>query len=482
MSADNPIICWFRNDLRLSDNPALTHAAQSEKPVIALYIHDELTPDVRPMGAAQKWWLHKGLSDLADNLKALNCPLILRSGAAADIIREVVEETGADSICWNRRYSNAEQQADRDIKAWMKEQGHEAISFCGIIMHEPEKVQTGSGKPYRVYTPFWKNLSENMLVREPLPTPESLKNFSKEISSDRLDDWRLLPTKPDWSAGISEAWGVGENAAWKRLNAFTCDDLQDYDTARDQPAPDRTSRMSPYLRHGHISPHQLWHACQDVGRKANAQARTVWMKELVWREFSYHLLHHNPQLHEKNFNEKFNGFSWRHSEKDLKAWQKGQTGYPIVDAGMRQLWQTGWMHNRVRMIAASFLVKHLLIDWREGEAWFWDTLVDGDPASNAAQWQWVAGTGADAAPFFRIFNPILQAGKFDAKGEYIKRYVPELAKLPAKYLGAPWEAPKNVLEMAGVELGKTYPRPIVDHKEARQRALDTLAQVSGKTS
>jgi deoxyribodipyrimidine photo-lyase len=482
MSDAPPIICWFRQDLRLADNPALTHAVESGKPVIALYVHDEFSPDIRPMGAAQKWWLHHGLTDLAANLQTLDCPLNLKSGAAEDVLREIIKESGADAVCWNRCYALGEQNADRAIKAWLKDDGCEAKSFAGIIIHEPDQVRTGSDRPYRVYTPFWKNLAENMQVRAPLPAPGAIKTHSGNLTSDSLDHWGFLPTKPDWSAGMANAWEIGEKAAHKQLDAFLADNLHDYDKARDNPGADCTSRMSPYLRHGHVSPHQLWHACQDEGRMADDHARTVWMKELVWREFSYHLLNHNPRLHERNFNARFDHFSWRRSQADLRAWQKGQTGYPIVDAGMRQLWQTGWMHNRVRMIVGSFLVKHLLVDWREGEDWFWETLVDGDPASNPAQWQWVAGTGADAAPFFRIFNPILQAEKFDPKGTYIKRFVPELIDLPAKHLGAPWNAPEDVLEEAGITLGETYPYPIVDHKKARQRALDTLAEISGKSA
>ncbi|MEL6751271.1 MAG: deoxyribodipyrimidine photo-lyase, partial [Pseudomonadota bacterium] len=350
-------------------------------------------------------------------------------------------------------------------------------SFDGLLMHEPARVRTGSDKPYKVYTPFWKNLAASLDVRQPLPAPEKLKAPSTSPNSDELDDWNLLPTKPDWSGGISERWTVGETAAHERSDAFLADDLRTYDDARDDPGLDRTSRMSPYLRFGHVSPHQLWHAAQDGRRTADPKARETFLKELVWREFSYHLLSNFRPLHEENFNPKFDDFEWRDDPEGLKAWQKGRTGYPIVDAGMRQLWQTGWMHNRVRMITASFLVKHLLIDWREGERWFWDTLVDGDPASNPAQWQWVAGTGADAAPFFRIFNPILQATKFDPKGTYIKHFVPELKNLPNKFLGAPWEAGTAALNEAGIQLGKTYPRPIVDHKTARERALDTLAAI-----
>ncbi len=477
-----PAIVWFRQDLRLADNPALDHACRSGAPIVAVYVFDELSPDIRPMGAAQKWWLHHSLAALADDLDTRGNRLIFRRGAAEDVVTDLAAETGAQTVYWNRRYGDGEEAVDSAIKLRLENEGLDVTSFDGILMHEPSKVRTGSGKYYKVYTPFWKNLAENLSVRTPLGVPETISPANEDLTSDTLDDWHLLPTAPDWAGGIRATWTPGETAAHADLDAFLSDDLQDYDTARDRPGPDRTSRMSPRLRHGEVSPHQLWHAAQDGRRTADGKARETWLKELVWREFSYHLLHHNPDLHERNFNPKFDDFEWREDAGDLKAWQKGQTGYPIVDAGMRQLWNTGWMHNRVRMIAGSFLVKHLLIDWREGERWFWDCLVDGDPASNAAQWQWVGGTGADASPYFRVFNPIIQAQKFDPEGTYIQRHVPELRNLPAEYLPAPWDAPQDVLDEAGIELGKTYPRPIIEHKKGRERALDTLAALSAKPS
>ncbi len=458
-----PIIVWFRQDLRLADNPALYQAFESGAPVVAIFVLDELSPDMRPMGAAQKWWLHHSLASLAGDLSDIGGQLILRSGAAEDVIVDLVEQTGAQGLYWNRRYGDGEQAVDSAIKNRFENEGPEVRSFAGLLMHEPLKVRTGSDSYYRVYSPFWKNLAENMDVRHPLPAPDSITPFADDLASDDLDDWKLLPTKPDWAGGIREAWEPGEKAAHADLDDFLADDLRDYNTARDRPGPDRTSRMSPRLRFGEVSPHQLWHAAQDGRRTADSKARETWLKELVWREFSYHLLQHNPDLHETNFNDKFDAFDWRDDTAGLKAWQRGKTGYPIVDAGMRQLWQTGWMHNRVRMITGSFLVKHLLIDWREGERWFWDCLVDGDPASNPAQWQWVAGTGADAAPYFRVFNPILQAQKFDPEGTYIHRYVPELRDLPANHLAAPWEAPQDVLEKGRGEarrhLSATHHRP-----------------------
>ena len=473
-SSNKPIIMWFRQDLRLSDNPALKYAVETGKPVVALYIHDEISPDIRPMGAAQKWWLHHSLASLGKSLGKLGNKLILRSGGAGDVISKLAEQVDASAICWNRRYGDGEQAVDAEIKRNFKDKGLEAKSFAGHLMHEPSLVRTGSDKPYRVYTPFWKKFNEKGPPRHPFMAPKAFESYSGDIHSDSLEDWSFLPTKPNWATQIADEWTPGESAAYERANIFLKDNLRAYDSARDQPGPDRTSKLSPYLRFGEISPYTLWHECYSNSHTAEGKPREIWAKELVWREFSYHLLQEWPHLRNENFNTKFDAFPWDKNQTALTAWKTGQTGYPIVDAGMRQLWQTGWMHNRVRMIVGSFLVKHLLIDWREGEKWFWDTLLDADPASNPAQWQWVAGTGADAAPYFRIFNPILQAEKFDKDGSYIKKYVPELAKLPVKFLPAPWDAPKGELQMAGIVLGETYPYPIVDHKKARERALAAL--------
>ena len=479
MADTSPIIMWFRQDLRLDDNPALFAAAKTGKPVIALFVLDEVSQGIRKLGGANRWWLYHSLKSLAKDLSELGVNLVLKSGPAADVIFSLTEDVGSDHIVWNRRYGEPEQRVDATIKS---DFGGEAKSYGGIIMHEPINVRTGSGNPYKVYTPFWKKFCEMGLPRDARPAPKDLNGFDGKIDSDDLDDWGLLPTKPDWAQGWLDIWQPGETAAQERARAFMSDDLDDYDSARDLPGPDRTSRLSPHLRWGEISPYRLWQMAQDNRLSAGHKARETWVKELVWREFSYHLLQEWPNLASENFNTKFDEFPWRSDDEQLRAWQKGQTGYPIVDAGMRQLWKTGWMHNRVRMIVGSFLVKHLLQDWRHGEDWFWDTLVDGDPASNSAQWQWVAGTGADAAPYFRVFNPITQGQKFDETGDYIKKWVPELKKLPAKHLGAPWDAPLTELRNAGVKLGETYPRPIVDHKEARERALSALQEMRDATS
>ncbi len=472
-----PVIVWFRQDLRLKDNPALHHAVESGKPVIAVFVLDEASPDVRIFGAAQKWWLHHSLEQLKEALAKLNVQLLLLKGPAEAVIETLRIDTGADTIVWNRRYGAGEQAVDASIKQAFADRGLTARSFNGLLMHEPARVRTGSGTFYKVYTPFWRKFSAEAVVRSPLPAPAEIRPALHKAASDTLKDWALLPVSPDWSGGINAEWTPGELGAEQRLETFLNQNLGAYNEARDRPGPDRTSKLSPHLRFGEISPHTLWQACFDGRWAAEGLAREVWAKELVWREFSYHLLHNFPGLGESNFQNKFDGFPWRQDPEALRLWQTGQTGYPIVDAGMRQLWQTGWMHNRVRMIVGSFLVKHLMIDWREGERWFWDCLVDGDPASNTASWQWIAGTGADAAPYFRIFNPMMQGGRFDRTGEYVRQYVPELAALPDKHLHTPWEAPEQALLDAGIALGETYPLPMVDHKDARERALGALNSI-----
>ena len=480
-SSSSPVIVWFRNDLRLSDNLALHEAASDGRPVICLYIREPAAADHLGMGGAQKWWLHHSLCALDKALGQIGASLTLRTGAAADVLGDIVDATGADTIHWNRRYAPAWIEHDRKLKADLKDRGLTVRSFDGHLMHEPTKIETKSGGFYKVYTPFWRAFegASDEIVRKTVPAPETINSLA-DVNSESLHDWTLLPTKPDWSGGIAESWTPGEAGAKTRLRSFLDGPVREYDTCRDLPARDLTSRLSPHLAFGEISPVTIWH--ETIGRVDPCDSRTTFLKELVWREFSYHLLVNVEDLAHANYNDQFDAFPWRDDDEELRAWQRGMTGYPIVDAGMRQLWTTGWMHNRVRMIVGSFLVKHLLMHWHHGERWFWDTLVDADPASNAASWQWVAGSGADAAPYFRIFNPITQGEKFDAEGDYVKTFVPELAKLPKKYIHKPWEAPRDVLAKAGIKLGDTYPKPIVDHPAARQRALDAYDTMRGKRS
>ncbi|WP_418136874.1 cryptochrome/photolyase family protein [Agrobacterium sp. El2ro-1b] len=472
------VIVWFRKDLRLSDNLALLAAVEHGGPVIPVYVREESSG---PLGGAQEWWLHHSLAALSSSLEKASSRLVLASGDAERILRDLISETGADTVLWNRRYDPTGMATDKALKQKLRDDGLTVRSFSGQLLHEPSRLQTKSGGPYRVYTPFWRALEGGEEPHAPADAPKSLKAPEVWPKSEKLADWKLLPTRPDWAKDFSDIWTPGENGALEKLDDFIDGALKGYEEGRDFPAKPATSLLSPHLAAGEISPAAVWHATKGLSRHIASNDVSRFRKEIVWREFCYHLLFHFPELDERNWNDSFDAFPWRDDEKSFKAWTRGMTGYPIVDAGMRQLWQHGIMHNRVRMIVASFLIKHLLIDWRKGEKWFRDTLVDADPASNAANWQWVAGSGADASPFFRIFNPILQGEKFDGDGEYVRRFVPELEKLERKYIHKPFEAPKDVLKKAGVELGKTYPLPIVDHGKARERALAAYAAVKKTT-
>ncbi len=480
MSTNTPVIVWFRQDLRLADNPALAGAAETGQPVLPLFILDEETPDVRPVGGASRWWLHHSLESLAAGLRKHGLELLLRRGRAADVLADVVEQTGADRIVWNRCYEPGAIARDTAVKAMLRDAGVAAESFNGSLLIEPWKIETGQGGPYKVFTPYWRRLRE-LYEAPPVATlPETLP-AAEPAPGDALAAWALLPTAPDWAGGLRESWEVGEGAAMARLGDFLDDVVARYPQERDRPDIAGTSRLSPHLHWGEISPHQVWRAAAahlDEGGTVAAGAEAL-LRELAWRDFNHHLLFHFPGIATANWREQFDGFSWRDDPDALALWQKGQTGYPLVDAGMRELWRTGFMHNRVRMIAGSFLIKDLMIDWRAGEAWFWDTLVDADLANNAGNWQWVAGSGADASPFFRIFNPVTQGEKFDPAGAYVRRWVPELSELPDKWIHKPWAASPDVLDAAGVRLGETYPAPMVDHGVARERALEAYQTIRG---
>ena len=469
---ERPLIAWFRRDLRLADNPALHAAAASGRPIVPLYILDDTGP--WSYGGASRWWLHESLKALQADLTALGTPLILRRGRADKVLAEVVAETKAAGVVWNRVYEPAAVARDKSIKSDLKKADVSAESFNGALLFEPWDLKTQSGTPFKVFTPFCRTALKMPSPREPLPAPKSLRRFESKIASDALASWNLQPSKPDWAKGLREHWTPGETAAAARLDEFRDDAVAAYIKDRDLPGETGTSRLSPYLAFGEISPHQVWHR---AARWEPGGGVTGFLRQILWREFSAHLLYHFPQIPDQPLRDDFAEFPWRHDGEGLRLWQRGLTGYPIVDAGMRELWHTGWMHNRVRMVAASFLVKHLLLSWREGEDWFWDTLVDADLANNAANWQWVAGCGTDAAPSFRVFNPVLQGEKFDSDGAYVRRWVPELGALPDLWLHKPWEAPEAELQAAGVVLGKTYPLPVVDHKAARTRALVAFAQM-----
>lgn len=447
-------IVWFRDDLRLADNPALRRAIDRGEPIIGLYVLDEESAGVRPLGGAARWWLHGSLASLGARLGEAGSVLVLRRGAARDVVPAFAAEVGAGAVFWNRRYGGPERAADTDVKAQLRGAGLEAESFAGSLLFEPWTITTGQGTPFQVFTPFWNAARALPAPRAPLPEPREIAGPRAHPASDSLDDWGLLPSDPDWAGGLRETWEPGEPAARARLRAFVSDDLDDYDAARDEPAAGVTSGLSPRLRWGELSPFEVWHAATTAAEGARgskrAEAAARFLSELGWREFAWHTLFHNPDLATKNLRPAFDAFPWpRVKPTHLAAWQRGQTGVPLVDAGMRELWTTGVMHNRVRMVAASFLIKNLLIDWRRGEEWFWDTLVDADAASNPFNWQWVAGSGADAAPYFRVFNPELQAKKFDPHGEYIGRWAPEYRDADA-----------------------ARPEPLVDLAETRRRALD----------
>ncbi len=470
-----PVIVWLRDDLRVSDNPALHAACVTGQPVICVYIYEQ-TLEFKNLGGAAKWWLHKALESLSYSLEKRGAKLVIMAGDSAHILPALVTQTSATAVLWNRRYNLAEREADSALKMQLKEAGIAVQSFNGHLLYEPWEVKTKAGTPCKVFTPFWKAARALRPVEPTLAMPETILSYNLPIAGAvDLETLNLLPTAPDWSGGMMAEWDVSEQGAQKRLFTFLDHGIKGYGENRNIPGVHSTSKLSSYLRFGLMSVRQIWAATYAQLESGALQGYendvTKYVAELGWREFSYHLLFYFPALATQNFQDKFDKFAWVQDNAKLKAWQHGQTGYPIVDAGMRELWQTGWMHNRLRMVVGSFLVKHLLMDWRKGEDWFWDTLVDADMASNAASWQWVAGSGADAAPYYRIFNPIIQGEKFDSDGAYVRKFVPELANLPDKFLHKPWEAPLSALKQAGVSLGKTYPQPIVEHSFARDRAL-----------
>jgi deoxyribodipyrimidine photo-lyase len=485
-----PSLVWFREDLRLADNPALEAAVAHGARVVCVYIHDDESEGLRMLGGASRWWLGRSLASLTSDLEARGAQLHVFHGAAGAIIERIAKETEASAVFWNRRYGAAEREIDAKVKSSLQAQGIRCESFNGQLLHEPWEVTTQAGGPMKVFTPFWRAaraLGEPALPRAApsriagAALPASLQSLAVTIDSLGFE-----PSKPDWAVGIRAEWRPGEAGAHARLEAFLDGGLRGYGEGRNRPDRLSTSKLSPHLRFGEIGPRQIWHVAKTAvlsGESAAPESDLEkFLSEIGWREFAFHLLFHNPDLATRNYNAKFDVFGWRQDATALAAWKKGQTGYPLVDAGMRQLWTTGWMHNRVRMVVGSFLVKHLLIDWREGERWFWDTLVDACPANNTASWQWVAGTGADAAPYFRIFNPFGQGEKFDAAGGYVRQWVPELGGLPDEYIHRPWEAPAAVLKAAGIALGKDYPRPIVNHDAARARALDALSAMKPDAS
>jgi deoxyribodipyrimidine photo-lyase len=466
-----PVIVWFRDDLRLADHPALTAAAATGAPLICLYVFDE-NAAARPLGAASRWWLAQSLRALDADLRKAASELLLRRGPTVKTIAAIARDTAASTVFANRIYAKTEETLAQQLARSLKELSVDFKELPGDLLVDPMRIRGSSGGGMRVFTPFWKRVQALGDPAKPLPAPKHLVAAPRFVS-DSIGAWKLEPTSPDWAGGLRRMWKPGEAGATSRLKEFLDEKALGYATQRDRPDRDATSRLSSHLRFGEISPRQVWHAARFAAARTPKIARDVekFLSELGWREFCRHLLFDHPDMHRRNLQSSFDAFPWVSDAKALHAWQKGRTGYPIVDAGMRELWRTGVMHNRVRMVVASFLVKHLMIDWRAGEAWFWDTLVDADPGNNPANWQWVAGSGADAAPYFRIFNPILQGEKFDPDGDYVRRWVSEIGKLPNTLIHKPWMATPLELTSAGITLGETYPQPIVDHTFARDRAL-----------
>jgi deoxyribodipyrimidine photo-lyase len=473
-------IVWFRLDLRLADHPALQAALGRGGPVIPVFIQAPEEESPWEPGAASRWWLHQSLRALDDDLRGLASRLVIRRGPTLETLRQLARQTGAGAVFWNRRYEPAVRRRDEAIQQALSAEGLEVGSFNGALLHEPESIKNRSGTPFQVFTPFWKHCLAQPPPVVPLPSPRRLAAPARWPDSLALAALELEP-KINWADGLRATWRPGEAGARLQLGRFLRQALRRYDENRNRPDLAGTSRLSPHLHFGEITPRQVW---QAVRRQAESEGipEKGWrggqfLAELGWREFAHHLLHHFPHTPEQPLRAHFARFRWRHDAAGLKAWQQGQTGYPIVDAGLRELWATGWMHNRVRMIAASFLVKDLRMSWQDGARWFWDTLVDADLAQNTLGWQWTAGCGADAAPYFRIFNPVAQGEKFDPQGVYVRRWCPELARLPDRWVHRPWEAPLEVQAQAGIEWGRTYPERIVSHAIAREAALEAFARI-----
>ena len=474
---------WFRRDLRLSDHQALSAAMETECPIIPLYIYSE--NENQATGSASKWWLHQSLKSLESSIRSLGGKMILRTGEPASILQSICKETNAQCIHVSTSFDPFWKGIDASIQKALSPSGIELKSFPGQLMWDPCSIRNKSGKPFQVFTPFWKHLCQQSPPARPLPAPAIWpKHPGTTLKSECLESFRLLPSI-HWDKGIQASWAPGENEAMAQLRRFQSEAYGNYEGKRDFPGIAGTSRLSPHLHFGEITPGQIYHHLETTTCRTKSSGASVmlstYMKEVGWREFAHHLLHHFPHMTKCPLRPEFETFPWRKDETMLLAWQKGQTGYPIVDAGMRELWATGWMHNRVRMIVGSFLVKHLLLDWKLGAEWFWDTLVDADLANNTMGWQWIAGCGADAAPYFRIFNPIMQSQKFDTHGDYIRKWIPEISNLSDNDIHTPWNVDPMILKMAGIELGRTYPVPIVNHTIARETALDAYHRMKAKS-
>ncbi len=485
-AAEGPVIVWFRRDLRLKDNAALSAAALSGRAIVPVFVLDRAGEGEWPEGGAAQWWLHHSLAAFSASLEARGLRLILCVGDPVKALRRVGRAVGASAVYWNFRYEPAAVAQQEAVSAFAESEGWATRGFTSSVLIEPATIRNRQGMPFKVFSAYWRHVS-SLSIPAPVRLPmKALVGPNVWPTSLALEELRLLPNV-GWAAGWEKLWTPGEAGALRSWKQFVRK-MGAYDTARDLPAAGGTSRLSPHLHFGEIGPRQIFAAVRGLSRSSGVfpvnSGAQKFLAELGWREFAYYLLHYFPETPVRPFQPTFAKFNWAADpqQRKLRAWQRGQTGYPIVDAGMRELWATGWMPNRLRMITASFLVKHLLQNWTLGAAWFWDTLIDADLANNTLGWQWIAGCGADAAPFFRIFAPVTQGEKLDPKGEYVRRWVPELAKVPARFIHAPWSAPFEVLGRAEVVLGKTYPHPIVDHATARENALEAFRRMRGKAS
>ena len=474
------VIVWFRNDLRLEDNAALALAMQQGVPVIPLYIPAPEEEFPWAPGGASRWWLYHALHDLDSRLRDQGSRLIVRRPGehqgSLDVLQQVARDAGAEAVFWNRRYEPGIIKRDTAIKKALCAQGLRVESANSSVLFEPYEIQNKAGKPFQVFTPMWRHyqkLEMPVVVKVPLNLLTSPKRWPK---ADSIESLALLP-RASWDKGFEAHWGTPSRKICRsHLRKFIKSGAEVYPGQRDLPAEPGTTQLSPYLHFGQVGPREVWEAFAKAPNYSENFSTGI-MRQLIWREFAHHLLFHFPDTPLKPLRPEYELFPWEPEERFLNAWKRGETGYPIVDAGMRQLWQTGWMHNRVRMIAGSLLVKHLLQPWQDGAQWFWDTLVDADLPNNTMGWQWIGGCGADAAPYFRIFNPITQGEKFDPKGVYVRRYVPELEKLPNGFVHKPWEMGELELKGCGVSLGRDYPEPLIPHAEGRRRALDAFAEL-----
>jgi deoxyribodipyrimidine photo-lyase len=479
MSDTDTAIVWFRRDLRLTDNPALHAACERARHVVALYVHAPDEDGEWAPGGASRWWLHHSLARLDESLRARGGRLTIRRGGSLDSLLAVARETGAAQVFWNRLYEPARVAFDARIKATLRDAGLECESFNAALLHEPWQVRTGQGDPFRVFTPFWRACAARLDAQPPpLAAPPVVPSPTTPAAGLPLEALELVP-RIRWDAGLHEAWTPGEAAALHRLESFATGALAAYGDGRDRPDHPGTSRLSPHLHFGEIGPRQCLAVVRGLAaaQPAVQGAADAFLRQVGWREFAHHLLHHFPHTPAAPLDARFDAFPWEPNEASVEAWQHGRTGIPLVDAGMRELWHTGWMHNRVRMVTASLLAKNLRQPWLVGDRWFWDTLVDADLANNTLGWQWTAGCGADAAPYFRVFNPVLQAERFDPQRAYLRRWLPELARLPDRWIHCPWEAPPATLAEAGVVLGREYPRPLVDLGDSREAALAAYGSI-----